>query len=113
MASGGRRGVQAEVSRMAGGTSPVGPGALPAASPAPPPPRETPSEFRGDVRGHCTSTPNSKHVDIRHHFIRERMKGGEFKVVHVRSDLQRAGFLTKRLPKEIFYTHRDSVVSIR
>ena len=34
----GRREVLAEVSRMAGGTSPVGPGALPAASPAPPGP---------------------------------------------------------------------------
>ena len=40
VASGGRREVLAEVSRMAGGTSPVGPGALPATSPAPsrPPP---------------------------------------------------------------------------
>ena len=36
--NGGRREVPAEVSRMAGGTSPVGPGALPATSPAPPGP---------------------------------------------------------------------------
>ena len=40
------------------------------------------------------TTPNSKHIDIRHHFIRERVERGEFKVVHVRSDLQRADFLT-------------------
>ena len=33
--SGGRREVLTEISRMAGGASPVGPGALPAASPAP------------------------------------------------------------------------------
>ena len=38
MTSGGRREVLAEVSRMAGGTSPVGPGALSATSPAPPGP---------------------------------------------------------------------------
>ena len=38
VASGGRREVLAEVSQMAGGTSPVGPGALLAASPAPPGP---------------------------------------------------------------------------
>ena len=38
VASGGRREVLSEVSRMAGGTSPVGPGALPAALPAPPGP---------------------------------------------------------------------------
>ena len=27
------------------------------------------------------TTPNSKHIDIRHHFIRERVANGEFKVV--------------------------------
>ena len=59
------------------------------------------------------TTPNSKHIDIRHHFIRERVERGEFKVVHVRSDLQRADFLTKPLPKEIFCAHRDFVMNIR
>ena len=38
MASSGRKEELAEVSRMVWGTSPVGPGALPAASPAPPGP---------------------------------------------------------------------------
>ena len=59
------------------------------------------------------TTPNSKHIDIRHHFIRERVERGEFKVVHVRSDLQRADFLTKPLPKEIFCAHRNFVMNIR
>ena len=59
------------------------------------------------------TTPNSKHIDIRHHFIRERVERGEFKIVHVRSDLQRADFLTKPLPKEIFCAHRDFVMNIR
>ena len=45
VASGGRREVRAEVSRMAGGTSPLGPGALPAASPAPPGPPPTSEEI--------------------------------------------------------------------
>ena len=45
VASGGCREVLAEVSRMAGGTSPVGPGALPAASPAPPGPPPTSEEM--------------------------------------------------------------------
>ena len=31
------------------------------------------------------TTPNSKHIDIRHHFIRERVANGEFKVVYVPS----------------------------
>ncbi|CAB1120305.1 unnamed protein product [Ectocarpus sp. CCAP 1310/34] len=59
------------------------------------------------------TTPNSKHIDIRHHFIRERLARGEFKVVHVRSDLQRADFLTKPLPKETFCAQRDFVMNIR
>ena len=59
------------------------------------------------------TTPNSKHIDIHHHFIRERVERGEFKVVHVRSDLQRADFLTKPLAKDIFCAHRDFVMNIR
>ena len=45
VASGGRREALAEVSRMAWGTSPVGPGALPAASRAPPGPPPTSEEM--------------------------------------------------------------------
>ena len=62
----------------------------------------------------CNSatTPNSKHIDIRHHFIRERVEREEFKVVHVRSHLQR-DFLTKPLPKEISCAYYDFVMNIR
>ena len=59
------------------------------------------------------TTPNSKHIEIRHHFIRERLANGEFRVVHVRSDLQHANFLTKPLHKEAFCAHRDVVMNIR
>ena len=45
VASGGRREVLAGVSRMAGGTSPVGPDALPAGSPGPPGPPPTSEEM--------------------------------------------------------------------
>ena len=33
-----------------------------------------------------TTTSNSKHIYIRHHFIRERVTNGEFKVVYVPSE---------------------------
>ena len=56
------------------------------------------------------TTPNSKHIDIRHHFIRERVDRGEFKVVFVPSHLQHADFLTKPLPKEAFSVHRNFVM---
>ena len=41
-------------------------------------------------------TPNSKHIDIRHQFLRERVANGEFRVVHVRSDLQHTAFSPNR-----------------
>ena len=58
------------------------------------------------------TTPNSKHIDIRHHFLRERVANGEFRVVHVRSDSQHADFLTKPLHRETFCVHRNFVMNI-
>ena len=40
-------------------------------------------------------TPNSSHIDIRYHFIRERVTNGVFKVVYVPSEEQHADFLAK------------------
>ena len=59
------------------------------------------------------TTPNSKHIDIRHHFIRERVANGEFKVVYVPSKEQYAGFLTKPLHQGAFEVHRKFVMNIR
>lgn len=59
------------------------------------------------------TTPNSKHIDIRHHFIRERVARGEFKILHVPSHLQHADFLTKPLPRESFLVHRNFTMNIR
>ena len=57
-------------------------------------------------------TPNSKHIDIRHHFLRERVAIGEFRAVHVRSGLQHADFLIKPLHREAFCVHRSFVINI-
>ena len=54
-----------------------------------------------------TTTPNSKHIDIRHHFIRERVANGESKVVYVPSEEQHADFLSKPLPQGAFEVHRN------
>ena len=60
------------------------------------------------------TTPNSKHSDIRRHFIRERVANGEFKVVYVPSDEQHAYFLTKSLQHQgAFEVHRSFVMNIR
>ena len=59
------------------------------------------------------TTPNSKHTDICHHFIRERVANGEFKVVYVPSEDQHADFLTKPLHQGAFEVHRNFVMNIR
>ena len=59
------------------------------------------------------TTLNSKHIDIRHHFIRERMANGEFEVVHVPYDEQHADFLTKSLHQGAFEVYRNFVMNIR
>ena len=58
------------------------------------------------------TTPNSMHIDIRHHFIWERVVNGEFKVVYVPSEEQHADFLTKSLHQGAFEVHRYFVMNI-
>ena len=58
------------------------------------------------------TTSNSKHIDIRDHFLQERAANGEFRVVHVRSDLHHADFLTKPLHREAFCVNRNFVMNI-
>ena len=59
------------------------------------------------------TTPNSKHIDTRHHFIRQRVANGEFKVDYVPSKEQHADFLTKSLHQGAFEVHRSFVMNIR
>ena len=58
------------------------------------------------------TTPNSKHIDIRHHFIRERVEREEFKIVHVMSRFQHADFLTKPLHQGAFFFHRKFAMNL-
>lgn len=43
------------------------------------------------------TAPNSKHVGVRHHFVREHVANGELGVEYVSSAWQHAHFLTKAL----------------
>ena len=56
----------------------------------------------------CAS--NSKHIDVRHHFLRELVSRGEFDIVAVESEQQHADFLTKALAGPVFRFHRDFVM---
>ena len=58
----------------------------------------------------CTS--NSKHIDVRHHFLRELVLRGELDIVHVESGQQRADFLTKPLCTSDFRCHRNFLMNL-
>ena len=58
------------------------------------------------------TTSNSKHVDVCHHFLPERVAKAEFEVVHVSSSLQHADFLTGPLHTEAFRFHRNFVMNL-
>ena len=55
---------------------------------------------------------NSKHIDVRHHFLRELVEKGEFEISHVESEYQHADFLTKPLCKDAFRFHRNFVMNM-
>ncbi|CAB1118653.1 unnamed protein product [Ectocarpus sp. CCAP 1310/34] len=58
------------------------------------------------------SNSNSKHIDVRNHFLRELVERKEISVIHVPSLYQRADFLTKSLSKDAFESHRDFVMNL-
>ena len=57
----------------------------------------------------CVS--NSKHIDSRHHFLRELVFRGEFGIVAVESEQQHADFLTKAFAGPVFRFHRDFMMN--
>lgn len=59
------------------------------------------------------SNTNSKHIDMRHHFLRELVERKEIDIIHVVSQDQHADFLTKALPESSFAIHRDFVMNLK
>ena len=59
------------------------------------------------------TAPNSKHIDMRPHYIWERVANSEFKIVYVPSEEQHTGFLTKSLHQRAFAAHRKIGMNIR
>ena len=59
-----------------------------------------------------TVTPRVKHVDIKYHFIRERVASKELMLRHVASEEMLADVLTKSLPKPKFLGPRDRLLGL-
>lgn len=64
------------------------------------------------IAKHPISNSNSKHIDVRHHFLRELVERKEIEIIHVSTRFQHADFLTKVLPEGEFEFHRDFVMNL-
>jgi hypothetical protein len=68
--------------------------------------RAEPILIHSDNQGALALTKNptfharTKHIDIRHHFLREKYEANEIKIDHCGTDDMIADVLTKALPKE-------------
>ena len=60
------------------------------------------------------SNSNSKHIDVRHHFLRELVREGDIIIVNnVLSEYQHADILTKVLAFDLFAIHRRFLMNLR
>ncbi|CAN0504724.1 unnamed protein product [Laminaria digitata] len=59
-----------------------------------------------------STNSNSKHIDVRHHFLRELVGRKEIAITHVRSALQHADFLTKAITQDFFEFHLDFTMNL-
>ena len=64
------------------------------------------------VAKHPILNSNSKHIDVRHHFLRELVERKEVEIIHVASQYQHADFLTKALPEREVEFHRGIVTNL-
>ena len=55
---------------------------------------------------------NSKHIDVRHHVIKELVGRKEVSIIHVSSLFQHADFLTKAVWQESFEFHRSLAMNL-
>ena len=56
---------------------------------------------------------NSKHIDVRHHFLGELVRQRDIKVVQVTSEFQHADILTKALAFDFFAFHRKYLMNLK
>ena len=63
------------------------------------------------IANNATAIKRTKHIDVRHHFLREHVDQGTIKLVHVATKDQLADAMTKVLGKEGFLRFRDHITS--
>ena len=63
------------------------------------------------IVNNATAIKRTKHIDVRHHFLREHVDQGTITIVHVSTQDQLADAMTKVLGKEAFLRFRDYLTS--
>ena len=63
------------------------------------------------IANNVTAIKRTKHIDVRHHFLREHVDLGNITIVQVSTKDQLADFMTKVLGKEAFLRMRELVTS--
>ena len=63
------------------------------------------------IANNATSLKRTKHIDVRHHFLREHVEQGTIKLVHVETKKQLADVMTKVLGKVAFHHFRKFITS--
>lgn len=53
----------------------------------------------------------AKHIDIKYHFLREKIKNGEIEFGYIETLEQEADIFTKALPKQTFERHRSQLLA--
>ena len=53
----------------------------------------------------------TKHISIRHHFVREFIEDGILKIVFVKSKMNRADIFTKNLNRDLYEKHKRSIMN--
>ena len=63
------------------------------------------------IANNATAIKRTKHIDVRHHFLREHVKQGTITIVPVSTKEQLADIMTKVLGKELFLRFREYITS--
>ena len=63
------------------------------------------------IANNATAIKRTKHIDVRHHFLREHVDQGTISIVQVGTHDQLADVMTKILGKESFLRFRDHITS--
>ena len=78
--------------------------------------RDTAVILRGDNQSAIAVCKNgikserTKHIDIKYHFITDRIKNGELQLEWIPTDAQLADIFTKALGKQVFVRLREQIM---